>query len=226
LFENRVFNTNSRVTGTAFDGVYRKMASMTFSPTTRASLLLRLRDRQDHEAWVEFVSIYEPVAYRLLRRHGLQDADAREVMQELFMAVSRSIDRWDPARERGSFRGWLARVIRNLVINWLKHKERRVIASVGSDLQSMLDNLPAESAAESAEFDRELHRVLFQRAAEQVREEVQPATWQAFWETGVVGTSAEAAAKKLGMQVGAIRVAKCRVLARLRAALNELENAK
>ena len=72
---------------------------MTLTPTTRASLLLRLRDSQDHEAWVEFVSLYEPVIYRLLRRHGLQDADAREVMQELFLAVSRSIDRWDPAKE-------------------------------------------------------------------------------------------------------------------------------
>ena len=62
---------------------------MTLTPTTRASLLFRLRDPQDHEAWVEFVTLYEPVVYRLLRRHGLQDADAREVMQELFLAVSR-----------------------------------------------------------------------------------------------------------------------------------------
>src|SRR5688572_28640893 len=106
---------------------------MTLTPTTRASLLLRLRDSQDHEAWVEFVSLYEPVAYRLLRRHGLQDADTREVMQDLFLAVGRSIDRWDPAKERGSFRGWLRRVARNLVINWLKQRERRAITG-GSDL--------------------------------------------------------------------------------------------
>src|SRR2546423_7642774 len=106
---------------------------MAFSPTTRASLLLRLRDAQDHEAWVEFVSLYEPVAYRLLRRHGLQDADAQEAMQELFIAVSRSIDRWDPAKKHGSFRGWLRRVTRNLVINWLKQRERRVIATGGSE---------------------------------------------------------------------------------------------
>src|SRR5712671_7077266 len=98
------------------------------APSTRASLLLRLRDPHDHAAWVEFVSLYEPVTYRLLRRHGLQDADAREVMQELFLAVSRSIDRWDPAKDRGSFRGWLRRVARNLVINWLKHRSRRVNA--------------------------------------------------------------------------------------------------
>jgi RNA polymerase sigma-70 factor (ECF subfamily) len=197
---------------------------MTLTPTTRASLLLRLRDSQDHEAWVEFVSLYEPVAYRLLRRSGLQDADAREVMQELFMVVSRSIGRWDPAKERGSFRGWLRRVQRNLVINWLQQRERRAMAVGGSDLQAMLEMLPADSDPETVEFDRELRRARFHRAAEQVRAEVQPATWQAFWETGVVGTSPALAAEKLGMSVGAIRVAKCRVLVRLRAAVDGLEN--
>src|SRR5262245_45484417 len=116
---------------------------MTLTPTTRASLLLRLRDPQDHEAWLEFVTVYEPVIYRLLRRHGLQDADARDVMQELFLAVSRGIDRWDPAKERGSFRGWLGRVARNLVINWLKHRDRRVVVTGGSGLHAMLDMLPA-----------------------------------------------------------------------------------
>src|SRR6202789_1197850 len=104
---------------------------MTPTPTTRASLLLRLRDSQDHVAWVQFVSLYEPLVYRLLRRHGLQDADARDVLQELFLAVSRSIDRWDPAKERGSFRGWLRTAVRNLVINWLKQRERRVLATGG-----------------------------------------------------------------------------------------------
>jgi RNA polymerase sigma-70 factor (ECF subfamily) len=198
---------------------------MTLTPTTRASLLLRLRDRQDHESWVEFVALYEPVAYRLLRRHGLQDADAREVMQDLLMAVSRSIDRWDPSHQRGSFRGWLRRVARNLVINWLKERERRATAVGGSNLQAMLDKLPAESDPETLEFDHELRRAMFQHAAEQVRTEVQPATWQAFWHTAVLGTPAADAAKKLGMQTGAVRVAKCRVLVRLRAALKELENA-
>jgi RNA polymerase sigma-70 factor (ECF subfamily) len=77
--------------------------TMTHNPSTRASQLLRLRDPQDHEAWLEFVTIYEPVTYRLLRRNGLQDADALDVMQELFPGVSQSIDRWDPAKETGPF---------------------------------------------------------------------------------------------------------------------------
>jgi RNA polymerase sigma factor (sigma-70 family) len=198
---------------------------MSLTPTTRASLLLRLRDAQDHEAWVEFVSLYEPVAYRLLRNHGLQDADAREVMQELFMAVSRSIDGWDSAPERGSFRGWLRRVARNLFINWLKQRQRRAIATGGSDLLAMLELLPADSAAETLEFDKELRRGLFQRAAEQVRASVQPTTWQAFWETGVNGASTADVAKKLGMTPGAIRSAKCRILVRLRDVVKAMEKA-
>ena len=196
------------------------------SPTTRASLLLRLCDSEDHEAWVEFVTLYEPVIYRSLRQHGLQDADARDVMQELLLAVSRSIDRWEPGRQRGSFRGWLRRVVRNLVINWLKARQRQTAAAGGCDLQAMLDVLPAADDPASIEFDHELRRALFHRAGQQVRGEVQRQTWDAFWETAVVGTSPAEAAAKLGMAVGAVRVAKCRVLARLRAAVAQKEEVK
>jgi RNA polymerase sigma-70 factor (ECF subfamily) len=193
------------------------------TPTTRASLLLRLCDSADHEAWVEFVTLYEPVIYRSLRQHGLQDADARDVMQELLLAVSRSIDRWEPGPQRGTFRGWLRRVVRNLVVNWLKHRGRQAVTAGGCDLHSMLDVLPAADDPDSIEFDRELRRALFHRAGEQVRGEVHRQTWEAFWETAVAGSSPAEAAAKLGMTVGAVRVAKCRVLARLRAAVAQWE---
>jgi RNA polymerase sigma-70 factor (ECF subfamily) len=196
---------------------------MPVPPTTRASLFLRLRDRRDHAAWVEFVSLYEPVVYRLLRHRGLQDADAREVMQDLFLAVNRIIDRWDPARERGSFRGWLQRVVRNLVINWLQLRRRRPAAAADADVQALLERLPAGDGPETDEFDQAVRRAVFHRAAERVRGEVRRATWQAFWETGVVGASPAEAGQKLGMTAGAVRVAKYRVLARLRAVVQEMK---
>jgi RNA polymerase sigma-70 factor, ECF subfamily len=199
---------------------------MTLTPTTRASLLLRLCDSEDHEAWVEFVTLYESALYRLRRRHGLQDADARDVMQYLLLGMSRSVDRWNPSKEFGSFRGWLRCVARNLVINWLKQRGRRIVATGGADVQAMLNLLPAADEPDTVDFDRELRRAMFHRAGERVRNEVHRATWEAFWETAVVGTSPADAAAKLKMTVGAVRVAKCRVLARLRAALTELEKTK
>jgi RNA polymerase sigma-70 factor, ECF subfamily len=197
---------------------------MTPTPTTRASLLFRLRDSQDHEAWVEFVEIYEPVIYRQLRKCGLQDADARELMQEFLIAVSRQIEHWELATERGSFRGWLRRVTRNLVINWMRHGQRRMIALGGPESQSLFDDIAAEHCPESIEFDTELRRSTFQRASETVRQEQSPKTWQAFWSTAVDGKTPAIAAKELGMSVGAVRVAKCRVLARLKEVVSTLEN--
>ncbi len=191
-----------------------------------ASLLLRLCDSDDHEAWVEFVTLYEPIIYRSLRRHGLQDADARDLMQELLLAVSRSIAHWDPDKQRGSFRGWLRRVTRNLVIDWLKQPARRAIPAGGGELQTVLNALPAAGDPDSIAFDREVRRALFHRAGERVRGEVQPATWEAFWQTAVLGHSAADAAAKVGMSVGAVRVARCRVLARVRAAIAEWEEIK
>jgi RNA polymerase sigma-70 factor (ECF subfamily) len=195
---------------------------MTVTPTTRASLLLRLGDAQDHEAWFEFVTLYEPVIYRLIRQRGLQDADARDVMQDLLLAVSRNIERWQPLKERASFRSWLQRVTRNLVVNSLKSRQRRDVTG-GSDLHALLDQVPAPDSAETVEFDRELRRAKFQQASQRVQTEVQPTTWQAFWETSVSGLSLAEAAKKLGMSIGAVRVAKCRVVARMKAVIAELE---
>lgn len=192
------------------------------TPTTRPSLLLRLRDVHDHAAWTEFVSLYESVIYRLLRRSGLQDADCRELMQEIFLTVSQNVERWEPDKERGSFRGWLRRVTRNLVINWLKRRSRVVVG--GSGLQELFADVPAQAEAETQEFDAELRRAVFQRASELVRAEVSEQSWSAFWETGVLGTSPQAAGEKLAMSAGAVRVAKCRVLARLREVVTQLES--
>ncbi len=195
---------------------------MTSTPTTRASLLLKLCDPRDHEAWVEFVHLYEPVIYRMLKKYGLQEVDALEVMQDLLLAVSRGVERWTPGAEHGSFRGWLRRVTRNLVVNWLRRK-RRQPSTIALDLDSMLTAEELSEGHESREFDEELRRSLFHRASEKVQLEVQPQTWQAFWEVAVSGLEIRDVANRLGMTTGAVRVAKCRIIARLRETVSRLE---
>ena len=195
---------------------------MSPTPTTRASLLLKLRDPQDHEAWVEFVCLYEPVIYRLLRKTGLRDADAHDVLQELLLAVSRNIERWEVGREHGSFRGWLRRVTRNLVVSWVRRQRRQVTTSA-VELDSLLEVPPVANGPETDEFDQELRRALFHQASELVRAEVQPQTWQAFWEVAIAGNSVADTAVKLKLTTGAVRVAKCRIVARLREVVVGLE---
>lgn len=70
-------------------------------PETRNSLILRLPDKRDVEAWDQFVSIYEPLVYRLARAKGFQDADARDVTQEVLVAVLRggAVGRFAPSEQ-------------------------------------------------------------------------------------------------------------------------------
>jgi RNA polymerase sigma factor (sigma-70 family) len=196
---------------------------MTDSPATRQSLLVRLKDPRDGQAWSEFVAIYTPLIDRLARANGLQSADAADIAQEVFRAVAGAIDRYDPDPARGSFRGWLFRIARNLMINLLAARRIRPQATGDSDVQEMLDRVPAPDGAETAFFDLEYRRRIFVWAADQIRDEFRESTWLAFWLTAVEGQTPRVAAEASGISVGAVYIAKSRVMARLKSIIEQVE---
>ena len=188
---------------------------MNEAPETRQSLLLRLHDAQDHQAWNEFLAIYEPLVYRLARRNGFQDADARELTQEVLLAVAGAIERWDPDPSKGSFRGWLFRIARNLMVNFLAKRRNRPVATGDTNFNRLLNEQPAASE-ESVYFDQEYKRQTFHWAAERIRSDFREKTWQAFWQTCVDGRDVKQVATSLEMSVGSVYVSRSRVMARLR----------
>src|SRR5688572_20994005 len=80
------------------------------TPSTNESLLIRVRDAQDHEAWRMFVDLYMPLVHRYCASQGLQPADAHDATQEVFLLVSQAIRRFQYDPERGRFRGWLGKL--------------------------------------------------------------------------------------------------------------------
>lgn len=194
---------------------------MDAQPQTRHSLLARLKAPGDEAAWHEFVGLYEPLVYRLARQSGLQDADAHDLCQEVFRIVSGAIGRWDPAR--GSFRAWLARIARNLMLNLLARQKRHPRGTGDSNVQALLAEQPQPDPETTALFDAEYRRRLFEWAAEIVRPEFTLKTWQAFWQTAVDGRRPKEVAAELGLSIGATYIARSRVLARLRGQIEQLD---
>jgi RNA polymerase sigma factor (sigma-70 family) len=189
---------------------------------TRASLLARLGDPEDRAAWQQFVALYGGLVYGFARRRGLQDADAADLTQEVFLAIAQSAGRWryDPAQ--GSFRGWLYAVTRNKIARFLEARRSQPVGSGDSGAQHRLAEEPGNDGTEAA-WEQEYQQQLFRLAVEQIKDRFAPATWKAFWMTAVEGKSGAEVAAALGMSVGAVYVARSRVLARLTEQIRQMQ---
>jgi RNA polymerase sigma-70 factor (ECF subfamily) len=73
-------------------------------PETRPSLILRVRDANDADAWNQFATLYRPVILRLARRKGIQAADAEDLAQQVLLSVAGAMERWQPDQQRARFR--------------------------------------------------------------------------------------------------------------------------
>ena len=186
---------------------------MTTWPNTRYSLLARLADADD-AAWQTFESVYQPAIYRYARSRNLQEADALEVVQEVMVAVHKAMEAWKPSQQAGSFRAWLAEAARRITLQTIRQRDRRDRAAGGLGGRAALEL--AEAGTVESALDEDERRWQFFRAAAEVEREVQESTWRAFWLTAVEGRSAAEAGRELGLSVGNVYSAKCRVLDRIR----------
>lgn len=183
-------------------------------PVTRPSLLVRIRDLKNQRAWDEFVEIYTPLVYGYCRRRGLQDADAADVSQEVMRAVALAIRKFEYDRQRGRFREWLFTVIRSKLQNFLANRLKHPQGTGESEMHQFLEAQPAPE--EEANWDKEYDHRLFRWAAGQIRGEFTNSTWQAFWQTAIEERPGKEVAARAGLSVGAVYIARSRVLARLK----------
>lgn len=177
--------------------------------TTSYSLLERLRQPEhDSAAWDRFVGLYTALLYRWAHRWGLQADDARDVTQDVLLVLFRELPSYRPS-PHCRFRTWLWTITRNRA----RSVRRRRLPTL-PDNNAWPEPLAPDHLAEQ-EAAEEL-ALLTRRAAELLRNDFQPATWKAFWQTAVEGRSGKEVAQELGMTLGAVYVARCRVQQRIR----------
>ncbi len=208
------------VSGQGFTDTRSRTCTVDDSQLTRPSLLLRIRHPDDVAAWREFAEIYGPLVHRFARKQGLQDADAADLAQEVLYAVAGAIGRLNYDRQLGRFRGWLLTVARSKISNLFAKRKRQPQETGDSAVQESLQSIP--SSSDEAYWDAEYERRLFEWAAERVRPVCQETTWKAFWMTAVDGKDVKEVSQELGITVGAVYIAKSRVLSRLKDQIQEI----
>ncbi len=193
------------------------------SGSTHRSLILRLQDNEAN-AWQELIHLYSPLILHWCRRQGARDRDCEDILQDVFRTVVRNIDRFRKDKPSSTFRGWLRTLTRSRMIDFYRREADNPDPIGGTEANLRFAQIadptnPDGEDDDSTEPDEE--RQLFLRAIELIREEFKPDTWQAFWRATVDGCSAQDVAEELGMRPGTVRVAKSRVLQRLRDRLGD-----
>ena len=193
------------------------------SSGTSLSLLERARSR-DPMAWQKLVQLYSPLAFSWARRAGLGDADAADLVQEVWQSVAAALDRFRRDGAGATFRGWLWTITRNKLNDHFRTRRGKPEAAGGTEAKQMLEAVPEQEPADEAGSEGHglLHRTL-----ELIRPEFEERTWRAFWGVTVEGRSAADVGEALGMAANAVHQARFRVLRRLReemAGLVEVES--
>jgi RNA polymerase sigma-70 factor, ECF subfamily len=192
------------------------------STATSRSLIERVK-AGDEAAWDRLVGLYGPLVYRWCRRWDLPDQEIADVFQDVFQAVATHIASFRKERPGDTFRGWLRIIAVNKVRDHFRKWGREPGGAGGTDAQIRLARLPAAELSEDDSSSDGEERMLFRQLLNLIRAEFEDRTWQAFWLTAVEGRSPKEVAIDLKMTPGAVRVAKSRVLHRLREELGETD---
>jgi RNA polymerase sigma-70 factor (ECF subfamily) len=180
---------------------------------TSLTLLERVKGREPH-AWQRLVHLYGPLVFHWCRRWRLSPEDAADVSQEVFQALATHIAGFQRDGAGQSFRGWLWTITRNKMLDHFRRGQRQPLAAGGSAAQQRLQAIPEqlpEDADESASATGLVHRAL-----ELLRGEFEERTWQMFWRATVAGQAPRDIGAEMGVSADAVRMAKSRVLRRLR----------
>ena len=196
---------------------------------TSCSLLERARSN-DTDAWKRIVNLYGPLVNHWCVQASISRDQTEDVVQDIFLSVARQLRRFRYDRPRDSFRGWLRVIAQRRISDYFRRISDRPRAEGGTTAfrrikqlpdplvdESLAGKLPADDPdAESEEID-----VIF-RAMELIRPDFEPKTWTAFWRTVVDAVTPADVAVELSMSAPAVRMAKSRVLSRLRRELDGL----
>jgi RNA polymerase sigma-70 factor (ECF subfamily) len=188
-------------------------------PETRQSLIVRLQGDRNELAWAEFVSAYAPFLNHLIARQGVPIRHQPDVAQQVFAAVARSVDGWQDDGNPESFRRWVARVARNVVIKFMTRERQQIGGRGGTDFVSLLHDIPDPPQRDVENYEYEL--ILW--AADEVKADFRETSWTAFWETLINERPVEEVARELGVSPGSIYMSRSRIMARIRKKVREVD---
>ena len=185
------------------------------SDNTRPSLLSRVRNPHDAEAWREFEARYGDLITRYCRSVHLQHSDAEDVRQLVMLGLSSAMRSFQYDPMKGRFRTYVGRAVRNAVLRVRQCPPGRGIPLQLNDETIMSVVSSGDFSAADEVWDRHWCEHHLRRAFAELRPSLNPRSIEAF-DSLLAGRSVAEVAEQLDMKTEAVKKVKQRVRAKLR----------
>ena len=164
--------------------------------------------------WKSFVIVYSPLLQFWIARKQVPLSARDDVLQESLKSIFLGIGEFQRYKfESGSFRGWLRTIVNRRVADFFRASgdDKTAPPELFSTIETREERDPAELVAEETAL-----KELEARALHLIRESTAERTWQMFWLSTVEQVPTAEIAEKFDVSSAAVRVAKARVIGRLR----------
>ncbi|PYJ82062.1 MAG: RNA polymerase subunit sigma [Verrucomicrobia bacterium] len=196
------------------------------SIATRASLLDRLKDREDQASWQEFFDTYWLLIYRVAKKAGLTDAEAQDIVQETVMAMANKLPGFIYDPKVCSFKTWMLRLTRWRIIDTLRKRlpQSAPAADSNGTATSALDRIPDESSLKlEAVWDDEWEKSLLTAALQRLKPLLKPEHYQIFDLYALRQLPVSQVAEIMGISAARVYLVKHRVAAKIRNEIKAIE---
>ena len=188
---------------------------------TQSSLIARARIREP-EAWHDLVQLYGPLIASWCQRCGFDSHTAADCTQEVFSSVLRSLEKFEPRGESGSFRGWLWTITSNKIKDRIRIETRNVSAPGGSTALRSLGTVPDQLSLPDKEPTESIQiSELVARALGQIQDEFAEKTWRIFYRSVIDDVPTAQIAEEFDISPATVRQSRSRILRRLRQHLGD-----
>jgi RNA polymerase sigma-70 factor (ECF subfamily) len=178
---------------------------------THSTLIARLADGADADAWREFCDRYGELIRGFCVRRGLQAADVDDVRQDVLLSLSKAMPGFEYDPSKGLFRSYLKTIVVRAIFRRIRQNPSVYPLSVPEEPVTTRGGDDGDEPLWEEEW-RQYH---YRRAMRTIEAEFGEKDRRAFDLYAVAGREVHAVAGELSMSVDAVYQAKSRIVRRL-----------
>jgi len=188
---------------------------------TRKTLIQRVQDQHNEEAWAELIQIYSRYVFSILISMNVSEGDADELHQEIMLKLWKRLPELNVQELR--FRNYLSTVTKNTVLNFIRSRKRRIDREEKALADTTLTYLDSIRLPDIEEIAEKEWRFYLTHLALQNIESLFSKNAITVFKLSLQGLTAHQIAEQEDMTLSTVNTLKSRVKSRFKSELDQLK---